>query len=174
MKRVFIEPAKCTGCKSCEIACAIEHSVSKDLYKAIFEEPHPPRFNTVLKFDGFMASLRCNHCDDAPCVAICPTSAIYRDSETDLVVYNDTKCIGCWQCAIACPFGAIYPDLDRKVSRKCDGCNERIKSGGIPACVEACPTNSLIYTDVVTLEQYKKISTLSALSKTTKTYMEVI
>ncbi|MEN3039423.1 MAG: 4Fe-4S dicluster domain-containing protein, partial [Candidatus Kryptonium sp.] len=136
--------------------------------------PRPPIFNTVLKFDSFMASLRCVHCEDAPCVAVCPTSAIYRDIETNLVVYNTAKCIGCWQCAMACPFGAIYPDLERKVSRKCDGCNERVKSGRIPACVEACPTNSLIFTDITTLEQHKKITTLSALSKTTKTYMEVI
>ncbi|CUT03542.1 4Fe-4S dicluster domain-containing protein [Candidatus Kryptonium thompsonii] len=174
MKKVFIDPSRCTGCKSCEIACAVEHSISKNIYKAIFEEPRPPRFNSVLKLDGFIASLRCNHCEDAPCVAVCPTSAIYRDSETNLVVYNNAKCIGCWQCAMACPFGAIYPDIERKVARKCDGCNDRVKSGMIPACVEACPTNALIYTDVSTLEHFKRISTISSLSKSTKTYMEVI
>ncbi len=174
MEKVFIDPSRCTGCKSCEVACAIEHSISKDIYKAIFEEPAPLRFNTVIKFDDFIASLRCAHCEDAPCVSVCPTSAIYRDKETNLVVYNTFKCIGCWQCAMACPFGAIYPDLSKNVARKCDGCNDRVKSGRIPACVESCPTNALIYTDVITLEQFKRVSTISTLAKATKTYMEVI
>lgn len=160
MKHIFIDAPRCTGCKSCEIACAVEHSMSKNLYEAILEHPTPPRFNTVIQFDDFNASLRCVHCEDAPCVSVCPTGAISRESKTDLVTYDTSKCIGCWQCAMVCPFGAIYPryqpDLERKVATKCDGCYQRVGSGNIPACVEACPTNALIYTEADELEKYKK------------------
>lgn len=169
MKHIFIDAARCTGCKSCELACAVEHSKSKDLFEAIYESPIPPRFNTVIQFDDFNASLRCVHCEDAPCVSVCPTGSLSRNAETNLVVYDTSKCIGCWQCAMTCPFGAIYPahvaDLERMVATKCDGCYQRVGSGRIPACVEACPTNALVYTEPVELEKYKKENLMKSIVK---------
>lgn len=165
MKKVFLDLSKCTGCKSCEIACTVEHSQTKDLFKAILEIPKPRKFNTVFKFENFKASLRCAHCEDAPCVNICPTGALRHDVDTGLVLYDTNKCIGCWQCAMICPFGAIYPNLETMTATKCDGCVHRVKSGQIPACVEACPTNALIYTDPEELEQFKREKVVKELVK---------
>ncbi|MGB9762787.1 MAG: 4Fe-4S dicluster domain-containing protein [Minisyncoccia bacterium] len=169
LKKVFIEMERCVGCKSCEIACQVEHSQSKDIYQAIFELPKPRRFDTVLKFQEFNASLRCAHCEDAPCVNVCPTGALTHDEDTHLVVYDTTKCIGCWQCAMVCPFGAIYPNYETLTATKCDGCINRVKNGKIPACVEACPTNALIYADVDEMEQYKREHVVKELIKGPKT-----
>ncbi len=87
-------------------------------------------------------SVSCMHCEDAPCVAACPSACIYKDPESGLTLYDNTNCIGCHSCAMACPFGAPTFGPDGKMN-KCDGCGERIKYGLEPACVRICPTKAL-------------------------------
>ena len=143
---VLIDPSRCVGCRSCEIACAVEHSQSKDIYVAVKEYPPPkPRIRvTFIWRVGLPAPLNCRHCEQAPCVEVCPTRALYRD-EDGAVLLNTMKCIGCLMCGVACPFGV--PELDRynKIMSKCDLCESRRKEGKVPACVEACPTGALRY-----------------------------
>jgi len=142
---IFIDPEKCMGCRACEIACAVEHSLSKTLVGAIFEKPQPtPRIRVVNVDDLFYVPLRCQHCKDAPCMNVCPTKALYR-SEEGFVLLNPEKCIGCLMCTLACPFGHPRYDPERKTIVKCDFCIDRIRSGKPPACVEACPTQALRY-----------------------------
>ena len=77
------------------------------------------------------------HCQNAPCVTACPSGVLYKDKETGLTLYDNTNCIGCHSCAMACPFGAPTFGEDDKMT-KCDGCYDRIKAGLQPACVSAC------------------------------------
>ncbi|EEB72947.2 4Fe-4S dicluster domain-containing protein [Thermococcus sp. AM4] len=139
---VYIDPSKCMGCRACEMACAIEHSMSKTLFGAIQEKPKPkPRLKVVVA-DFFNVPMRCQHCEDAPCMKACPTGAISK-TEEGFVVLNPNMCIGCLMCVMACPFGHPKYEPEYKVVLKCDSCVERIREGKLPACVEACPTGAM-------------------------------
>ncbi len=155
MKTVYIKPENCIGCKHCEVACAVEHSETKNLYSAISEEPLPISKIHVMPTFGIMAYPgKCMHCDPTPCIQVCPSGAISRDKEIDTILINEEKCIGCGMCAIVCPFGAVLfnpswrVSVDRDVAHKCDNCFERITNDLIPACVEACKTGALGYGDI--------------------------
>jgi carbon-monoxide dehydrogenase iron sulfur subunit len=156
MKTVFVNPERCIGCKQCQLACAVEHSKSKNLYQAIAEDRKPrPR---VLVAPGIVLDTsypnKCRHCDPAPCLEVCPTGAISRDRDTGTVVVDGDKCITCAMCAMVCPFDVITfysshkAKLDKPVAIKCDHCIERQRRGEIPACVEACKVGALVFGDI--------------------------
>jgi carbon-monoxide dehydrogenase iron sulfur subunit len=144
---------RCMGCHSCEIACALEHSRSKDLLSAIQEEPKPRGRITVEAAGGHALPLQCRHCENAPCVMICPTEAIHRDSESGPVVIDDARCIGCKLCMVVCPFGVIDFAPGGKAVIKCDQCAARVEADELPACVSACPTHALEFVEV---EEYNR------------------
>lgn len=149
MERLFCDPRRCVGCHACELACAVEHSPKKELFEAVLAgEVSPPRraVQTLGKepyrvaIGGVVLSLGCHHCDPAPCVDACITGAMHkRDGET---VCDDDKCVGCWMCVMACPYGAITP---KETALKCDLCPDRVDRSGRAryACIEACPTEAL-------------------------------
>lgn len=139
---IFVDVKKCLACKSCEIACAVEHSNSKDLKKAINEEPKPqPRVYLEGNKD-FSMPLQCRHCEDAPCVRICPTGALEKTQDGPVVVQNEL-CIGCKWCILVCPFGVITMSKKGKMAIKCDLCIERLKNNQETACIQACPTGAI-------------------------------
>ena len=157
MKEVFINIERCTACISCEIACAVEHYASKDLFTAVFESPKPYKRIYVEKADGFSYPARCMHCTDAACIAACPTGAMNRDAETESVLVNEDKWMGCFMCAMVCPFGAISVSPEKKVAAKCDFCKTRLKEGNNPACVEACPTQALLFSETEDLMKGRRM-----------------
>ncbi len=155
MKTVLVNPERCIGCKQCEIACAVAHSESKDIFSMFSERVlSKPRIHIEVGVDLLTFPNKCRHCDPAPCVEVCPTHALKRDSETGSVVIDYGKCISCGMCAIVCPFGVISFGkthkilIDRDVNVKCDNCIDRQKEGLPPACVEACKTGALVFGDV--------------------------
>lgn len=163
MKSVVVFPERCVGCMQCMFECAISHSRNKD-FAGIFEEPKPkPRIH-VFPAESYAFPSKCRHCDPAPCLEACPTSAINR--EENIVFVEVDRCINCGMCAMVCPFGVIrfYRDWRRAedvpVSYKCDGCIERVRNGMIPACVEVCKTGALKFGDVNELikEEEKRIA----------------
>lgn len=140
---IFVDPEKCMGCKSCELACATEHSLSKVLFNAILERPLPKCRIRVVTVNGLLhVPMRCQHCKDAPCMNVCPTKALERTAE-GYIILSPEKCIGCVMCVLACPFGHPLYDPNTKTIVKCDFCIERIRANKLPACVEACPTGAL-------------------------------
>ena len=144
MPRVIaVDVAKCMGCHSCEIACAVAHSDGKTLFAAIQEEPLPQPRVSVLAAGEMAIPLQCRHCEDAPCVEICPTKALQKPDSEGPVTIDQELCIGCKSCIMVCPFGVITMSADGKTIIKCDLCIERLDEGEDPACVEACPTGAL-------------------------------
>ncbi len=157
MRTVFINPEQCIGCLQCEIACAIEHSVSQDGSVAFLETPVPRKRIHVEA--GPVATTafpnRCRHCNPAPCLQVCPSGAISRDSAVGLVLIDEQRCIGCAMCAVVCPFDVLTfhplaegPGPDTAVAVKCDGCVARVRRGQLPACVESCKVDALVYGDI--------------------------
>ena len=142
MKTLQIDIERCLSCHSCELACAVEHSRSKQLSRAIKESPSPGYRVRVISGGGAVGPLQCRHCDDAPCVAICPSGALVK-SEGGPVYLDHTLCVGCHLCLIACPYGVIYSIPGGDTLIKCDLCRERVGRDEDPACVEACPTKAL-------------------------------
>ena len=147
-KAIIINIEKCLACKSCEIACAVAHSESRVLEEAITEWPKPQRRVTVEATGEFGVPMQCRHCEDAPCITVCPTQAIYRQQAEGPVLINPDLCIGCKFCLVVCPFGVIDVSRDGKAVTKCDLCIVRTEAGQQPACVESCPTGALQFCEL--------------------------
>jgi carbon-monoxide dehydrogenase iron sulfur subunit len=157
VREVFVDPQQCIGCLHCEIACATEHSVSQEVTSAFLERPMPRK--RIHVDPGPVATtsfpILCRHCDPAPCLQVCPSGAISRDCAEGLVLIDAQRCIGCAMCAVVCPFDVVTfhplaggPDPETAVAVKCDGCAARVRTGRVPACVEACKVNALAYGEI--------------------------
>ena len=150
MKRIVADPAKCLACRTCELACALAHAGTNDLVEAVYGRGAKPRIY-IESAGGLAVPLQCRHCEDAPCVRVCPSGAISRADEASPVLVAHQKCIGCGFCAEACPFGVIRlarcaePGLSdgRTAVIKCDLCVTRLAEGLLPACVSSCPVGAL-------------------------------
>ena len=157
MRKVLtVDIKRCLACKSCEIACAVAHSKSAVLEEAMAESPKPQKRVTVEAVGENAVPLQCRHCEDAPCITVCPTAAIHREDPDGPVLIDQERCIGCKFCLIVCPFGVIDVSGDGKVMIKCDLCIDRTKAGEDPACVEACPTKALSLVDEEELAAQKR------------------
>jgi carbon-monoxide dehydrogenase iron sulfur subunit len=154
MRTVFVNPERCIGCLQCELACAVEHSASRDESVAFREVPTPRKRVHVEAgpVPGLAFPNRCRHCDPAPCLNVCPTGAIVRDAEIEVVLVDAKRCIGCAMCAVVCPFDVLTfhpladgPGAEAPVAVKCDGCADRLRAGEEPACSEVCKVDALVF-----------------------------
>jgi len=139
-----IDQRKCIGCHACTVACKEENQVPLGAFRTWVKYvergtfPHTRRYFSVL---------RCNHCDDAPCVTICPTVALYRRPD-GVVDFDGERCIGCKSCMQACPYDALYIDPATQTAAKCNYCAHRLEVGLEPACVIVCPEQAIIAGDL--------------------------
>jgi anaerobic carbon-monoxide dehydrogenase iron sulfur subunit len=147
-KTIVVNINKCMACKSCELACALVHSKSQTIADAITETPKPQRMVTVEQVGDKGVPMQCRHCENAPCIAVCPTAALHRHEIYDPVLIDRERCIGCRFCLTACPFGVIDMARDGKAVVKCDLCMKRTQAGEMPACVASCPTGALQYCEL--------------------------
>jgi len=115
-KAIMVNIEKCLACKSCEIACAVAHSKSRILEEAIAERPTPQRRVTVEAAGELSVPLQCRHCEDAPCISVCPTAAIDRHEADGPVLIEQDRCIGCKFCLMVCPFGVM---MSRPMAKLC-------------------------------------------------------
>jgi Fe-S-cluster-containing dehydrogenase component len=173
---MVIDLDKCVGCQACSVACRMENNVSfvgpeqssmgratfwNEVYSHVQGEYPQVRVDIVPR--------PCFHCENPPCVKICPVGATYKDEESGLVLQRYERCIGCRYCTVACPYGARYfnwsdpdwpeimsqyqnPDVPirpKGVVEKCLFCVHRIERGlPIPACNQACATGARYFGDL--------------------------
>ena len=124
------------------MACAKAHAGFDDIVEAVLAEaPMVPRVRVVAAA-GRAVPVQCQHCEDAPCVEVCPSGALYRKADEGPVGAALEKCIGCKACILVCPFGAVQWDRNRGGLIKCDLCADIIEAGEQPRCVAACPTKA--------------------------------
>ena len=134
-KKIIIDFSKCIGCHTCELVCSLSHEGVVNLTLARIH---------VINLNWIMVPMNCRHCEDAPCIDVCPTNALYHDRDGAVMLAED-KCIGCFMCAMACPYGIPRFNEITGVMFKCDLCADRRAEGKEPACVEACPSGALIF-----------------------------
>lgn len=146
---MVVDPRKCIDCKACDVACKRENKIDakgrRDTYR---------NWITSNGVEGVYPNLKqrfepsqCQHCDNPPCVKVCPTSASYQTPE-GLVMIDYKRCIVCASCILACPYDARYKSSQTKVIDKCTFCIHRIAEDKLPACVDTCPTKVRVFGDL--------------------------
>jgi Fe-S-cluster-containing dehydrogenase component/formate-dependent nitrite reductase membrane component NrfD len=140
----LLDSDSCIGCHACTVACKSEHDVPLGVNRTWVKYVETGSFPNVSRHFSVM---RCNHCDDAPCVTICPTSALFR-AANGVVDFQDDNCIGCKACMNACPYDALYINPATSTANKCNFCNHRIEVGLEPSCVIVCPTQAIKVVDL--------------------------
>ena len=139
-----IDHRRCIGCHACTVACKEENRVPLGAFRTWVKYVEKGTFPDTRRY---FSVLRCNHCDDAPCVTICPTVALYRRPD-GIVDFDGRRCIGCKSCMQACPYDALYIDPDTNTAAKCNYCAHRVEVGLEPACVIVCPEQAIIAGDL--------------------------
>ena len=139
-----IDQRKCIGCHACTVACKEENQVALGVNRTWVKYIEKGTFPDTRRYFSVM---RCNHCDNAPCVAICPTVALYRRSD-GIVDFDGDRCIGCKSCMQACPYDALYIDPETQTAAKCHYCAHRVEVGLEPACVIVCPVQAIVPGDL--------------------------
>lgn len=139
-----IDQRKCIGCHACTVACKSENEVPLGVFRTWVKYVESGEFPNARRHFNV---LRCNHCEDAPCVNICPTQALFK-REDGIVDFDNRKCIGCKACMQACPYDALYIDPDNNTAAKCNYCVHRVEQELLPACVVVCPVKAIIAGDI--------------------------
>ncbi|MCG6551477.1 MAG: 4Fe-4S dicluster domain-containing protein [Candidatus Magnetominusculus sp. LBB02] len=141
---MIIDTTKCVGCFACVAACHNQNDLELTEH---FNRVEEQEFGTFPNFSRRFVPMQCQHCDNPPCVGVCPTGASYK--RTDGVVAIDAqRCIGCKYCILSCPYNARTINRAHGYVHKCSFCISLVESGSMPACVSTCPTGVRIFGDI--------------------------
>jgi formate dehydrogenase iron-sulfur subunit len=147
---ILTDTTLCIGCEKCVEACRVANKLGKDVarrWKRRIDDLSSTRYTTIVRRPGnHFVRQQCRHCLQPACTSACLVGALHKTPE-GAVIYDGDKCMGCRYCMMACPYGIPRYDWDQPVPyiRKCTLCYERVKEGGLPACVEACPQQATIF-----------------------------
>ncbi len=160
---MVIDLRTCMGCNACVAACSEENQTPywDGLFRTHVEDIP---FGVFPDVGRVLLPRLCMHCENPPCVQVCPTGASHR-TEDGIVLVDQDKCMGCGYCIVACPFGARYryekdmvkeareiygEEAEHRVPHvdKCTFCIHRVEEGREPACVETCPAHARIFGDL--------------------------
>ena len=184
-----IDVAKCIDCGRCAEACKNENDVPREPFyfrtwveryvingsgETTVDSPNggiegfPPTTQEKGILRTFFVPKLCNHCEDPPCVQVCPVGATFT-TEDGVVLVDKDYCVGCRYCVQACPYGARFVHPKTKTAEKCTFCYHRITKGMQPACVEVCPTGARVFGDLkqrssplARFQRFRKLHTLKA------------
>ena len=175
---MVIDVGACIGCRTCVYGCKEENNIPDSisppwieafelqLERGVNGYPSPDdlkkgatiSYTQSPKEGKWYLTAHCNHCDNPPCVKVCPTGATYKDKD-GLVLMHYDRCIGCRLCVVACPYNArrfnwakpevppeqtnpLVPVRPVGVVEKCTFCVHRTRQGRLPRCVEVCPVRA--------------------------------
>ena len=178
----FTDTSLCIGCKACEVACKEWNHVpdsiqgltgmsydntidlGADTWRHVQFIEQPTQVEDEEGFRWLMSSDVCKHCDEAACLDVCPTGALFR-TEFGTVVVQEDVCNGCGYCVPACPFGVIEKREGDGRAWKCTLCYDRLLDDKEPACAQACPTNSIQFGELEDLREHAQVRVLELQQK---------
>lgn len=143
---MLIDLRRCIGCQACTVACHLENDAPLGKFRTIVSqyEVDDPVTGDMSTF--FLPRL-CNHCDEPPCVPVCPVQATWQQND-GIVVVDSGRCVGCGYCVQACPYDARFINERTQTADKCTFCAHRLEAGLLPACVESCVGGARIIGDL--------------------------
>ncbi len=181
---MVIDVGACIGCRRCQWACKEENNVPDTIsppWIEVFQMKDEVEISSEASHEDLLSGAttdythsptegnwylptQCHHCDNPPCVKVCPVGATYKDRD-GLVLMDYDRCIGCRICVVACPYSArrfnwlppripedkvnpAVPLRPLSVIEKCTFCVHRVRRGQLPRCVEACPVQARHFGDV--------------------------
>ncbi len=138
---MLIDQSTCVACEACTLECKLIYNTTKGLFRTKIKTVETGEYPDVIKVFNKKA---CMHCQDAQCVASCPTNACHKNDD-GLTVIDDRTCINCNYCIANCPFQTIVYDRSRSIMEKCSLCDTRIEKGLDPFCSRVCTTKAIQY-----------------------------
>ncbi|HLR29561.1 MAG TPA: 4Fe-4S dicluster domain-containing protein [Paenalcaligenes sp.] len=143
---MVIDLRKCIGCQACTVSCSVENLPPIGQFRTTVLQYE------VEDYDGdqpamFNLPRLCNHCENPPCVPVCPVEATFQ-REDGIVLVDNERCVGCAYCVQACPYDARFINEETKTADKCTFCEHRLEVGLLPACVETCIGGARIIGDL--------------------------
>lgn len=137
---MVVDLRKCVGCQACTVGCSIENQAPIGQFRTTvkqYEVTLDDGSKATNEVKSFMLPRLCNHCDNPPCVAVCPVQATFQ-REDGIVMVDNSRCVACAYCVQACPYDARFINEETLTADKCTFCAHRLEEGLLPACVETC------------------------------------
>lgn len=139
---MLVDARRCIACQACTMGCAMENASPEGQFRTVVATY---AVSDASGRTGLAVLPRlCNHCDDPPCVPVCPVGATFKREDGAVLVDGD-RCVGCGYCVQACPYDARFVNHDTGKADKCTFCAHRLDAGLLPACVETCVGGARIF-----------------------------
>ncbi|OBT12059.1 4Fe-4S ferredoxin [Vibrio sp. UCD-FRSSP16_10] len=147
---MIIDLRKCVGCQACTVGCSIENQAPIGQFRTTvkqYEVALDDGLTQTKEVKAFMLPRLCNHCDNPPCIPVCPVQATFQ-REDGIVMVDNSRCVACGYCVQACPYDARFINEQTLTADKCTFCAHRLEQGLLPACVETCVGGARIIGDM--------------------------
>lgn len=147
---MVVDLRKCVGCQACTVGCSIENQAPIGQFRTTvkqYEVTLDDGSSELQNVKSFTLPRLCNHCENPPCVKVCPVQATFQ-REDGIVMVDNERCVACAYCVQACPYDARFINEETLTADKCTFCAHRLEVGLLPACVETCVGGARIIGDI--------------------------
>jgi tetrathionate reductase subunit B len=147
---MVVDLRKCVGCQACTVGCSIENQTPIGQFRTTVKQYEVSLIDgskITKEIKSFMLPRLCNHCENPPCVAVCPVQATFQ-REDGIVMVDNSRCVACAYCVQACPYDARFINEETLTADKCTFCAHRLEKGLLPACVETCVGGARVIGDL--------------------------
>ncbi len=144
---MLVDVRKCIGCQACTVSCIQENAVPEGSFRTVVSTYSVKLSDAVQPAGTYVLPRLCNHCDEPPCIPVCPVGATKKRAD-GIVIVDGERCVGCAYCVQACPYDARFINHESNTADKCTFCAHRVDAGLLPACVETCVGGARIFGDL--------------------------